>query len=194
MLNQTASHTELHAAQLMIWSWNRVQPPILNTLMAVPKILNHFGQLLNPSSTHIPQQNNFHQRFPNHWPTLASFFREKIISLKLSISFKLGVPSSPFVFDKPHTGQTLTTSHLSLQLKEHNCSTLCLTNRHHLLQRLDWNRAPVFSRFSCLTLWACPLIRPPSRQNSNMLWFFSLHPFLKNPVCQGQTSQTSVHF
>ena len=40
--------------------------------------------------------------------SLASFFHEKIISLKLSISSKLGGPLSPFDFDKPHTGQTLT--------------------------------------------------------------------------------------
>ena len=39
--------------------------------------------------------------------SLASFFREKIISLKLSISTKLGCPPSPFTFDKQHTGQTL---------------------------------------------------------------------------------------
>ena len=69
-LNQTALHTEQHAAQLMNWSWNRVQPPILNASTAVPKTQNHSGQLLNPSSTHPHQPNNFHQRFPNHWPTL----------------------------------------------------------------------------------------------------------------------------
>ena len=40
--------------------------------------------------------------------SLASFFQEKIISLKLSISFKLSGPPSPFDFDKPPTGQTLT--------------------------------------------------------------------------------------
>ena len=39
--------------------------------------------------------------------SLASFFCEKIISLKLSVSSKLGGPPSPFVFDKPHNGQTI---------------------------------------------------------------------------------------
>jgi hypothetical protein len=40
--------------------------------------------------------------------SLASFFHEKINSLKLSISSKLGRPPSPFDFDKSHTGQVLT--------------------------------------------------------------------------------------
>jgi len=39
--------------------------------------------------------------------SLASLFREKIISNKLSISSKLGGSSFPFAFDKFHTRQTL---------------------------------------------------------------------------------------
>ena len=39
--------------------------------------------------------------------SLASFFREKIVALKLAISSKLGGPPSPFAFDKSHTGQKL---------------------------------------------------------------------------------------
>ena len=61
---------ELHAAQLMNWSWNRAQHRILSASTAVPKIPNHSGQLLNPFFTHPLQQNNFHQQFPNHWLTL----------------------------------------------------------------------------------------------------------------------------
>ena len=79
--NQTALHTELHAAQPMNWSWNRVQHPILSASTAVPKIPNHSGQPLNPSFTHPPQQNNFHQQFLNlGW--LSCFFlpREDCLS------------------------------------------------------------------------------------------------------------------
>ena len=39
--------------------------------------------------------------------SLASFFREKIVSFKLAISSKLGGPPSSFAFDKSHTGQKL---------------------------------------------------------------------------------------
>ena len=38
---------------------------------------------------------------------MASLFREKIVSLKLAISSKLGGPPSPFAFNKSHTGQKL---------------------------------------------------------------------------------------
>ena len=41
---------------------------------------------------------------------LASFLPEKIISLQLFISSKIGGPPSPFAFDKSHTGQKLNDS------------------------------------------------------------------------------------
>ena len=111
--NQTASHTELHAAQLnelIMKSRAASNLERINSCFKHPKslwttiksILHSYPAEQLPPAVSKPLADS-----------LPSFFREKIISLKLSISSKLGGPPSPFAFDKSHIGQKLHTCHSS---------------------------------------------------------------------------------
>ena len=73
--------------------------------MRPPKIPNVFGQPSNPFYIHLLQMNNFH--LPSLTNSLASFFYQKIVSLKDSIALKLQGSPTPFDFDLPHSGEVL---------------------------------------------------------------------------------------
>ena len=76
--------------------------------MRPQKIPNVFGQPSNPYYTHLLPANNFHLPYHNLLAnSLASFFYQKIVSLKDSIALKLQGSPTPFDFDLPHSGEVL---------------------------------------------------------------------------------------
>ena len=119
--------------------------------------------------------------------SLASFFHEKIISFKLSISSKHSGPPFPFDFDKPHTGQMLNDFTPVTPTEV----TQLLHSMSNKSSPLDYIATSLLKSFSYLTLRICSLIRPPSHRSLNML---SLHPFLKSVACLGLTPQISDPF
>ena len=111
--------------------------------------------------------------------SLASFFKQKIISLKQVIALKLNGPPSPFDFDEPHNQHLLSEYTPVTPLEVLKTTSLDVRQHHHsiLSRHLCWNRALILSLFSLL-VWL--IYRSPKlffHQNSN--WHKS-HLFWRN--------------
>ena len=107
MLNPSASFTALRVHLQTSWQTSHAQHPILNPSMRLPKIQNASSQPSSLFSTRLLPVNNSHH---NHCPLanfLASFFHQKIVALKESISLQLLGNPSPFDFDQPHCKELL---------------------------------------------------------------------------------------
>ena len=117
---------------------------------------------------------------------LASFFHEKIISLKLFISSKLGGPPSPFDFDKPQqwtiahrfhacrsnrsntitkldVKQILTTDYIATSLLKSCASTFSILMSHFV--NLSFEQATFPSKFK--HAFVAPLLKKPGLSRSD---------------------------
>ena len=126
--------------------------------------------------------------------SLASFFHQKIVALKESISLKLlGSNPSPFDFDQPHCNELLSDFMPVTPLRFQNYSSLCLTNHRNLTtsQPHYWSHVRTFSP-SSFHIWQTYLLHKlHSHRNSNL---HSSRHFWKSLAYRSPSSRTSGLF
>ena len=152
------------------------------------KIPNVFGRPSNPYYIHLlPNEQLSPPISQSLANSLASFFYQKIVSLKDSIALKLQGSPTPFDFDLPHSGEVLseftpvTPAEVSQLLRS-------MSNNHlHLItfRRHSWNHVPTLSPSLSHTWQTYHSPRPLFHPNSN--WHLS-HRCWKNLVYQSQIS------